>query len=189
MINALILIATLLGGAAQYSVDAEASSVNWTGEKIVGGGHTGNIQIKEGFLDFDKGELKGGSFVIDMTTINCTDLEGEYKGKLEGHLKHDDFFGVATYPTADFSITSVSSNGNGSYAVTGDLTIKGKTESISFETTVAEAGKNSYNATADITFDRAKFDVKYGSGSFFDNLGDKAISDDITLNVSLTASK
>lgn len=185
MIKALIIFAALFSGEAkEVKVNTEASTITWTGTKVVGKSHTGTLQLKSGSLDITKGELKGGSFVIDMTTLTDTDLEGEWKDKLEGHLKSDDFFGVATYPTASFAITSVKSTGDNTYDVTGDLTIKGKTESISFPATISEKGKG-YEAIANVTFDRSKFDVRYGSGSFFDNLGDNAINDDIQLEVSL----
>lgn len=187
MIKAFIIFAALLSGEAKdVEVNTEASTITWTGSKVVGGSHTGTVALKSGSLDIAGGKLKGGAFVIDMTTLEDTDLSGEMKGKLEGHLKSDDFFGVATFPTAEFKITKVKSNGEGGYNVTGDITIKGKTESISFPTTLIEAD-GSYEAVATITVDRSKFDVRYGSGSFFDNLGDKAISDDFTMEVKLVA--
>lgn len=189
MIKAFLIVGALLSGEAkEVKVNTESSTITWTGSKVVGGSHTGNVALKSGSLDITKGKLKGGSFVIDMTTLTDTDLEGEWKQKLEGHLKSDDFFGVETFPTAEFSITKVSSTDSGTYDVTGDITIKGKTESISFPTTVAQEG-DGYKATASITIDRSKFDVRYGSGSFFDNLGDNAISDEFTLEISLVAGK
>ena len=189
MIKAFIIFAALLSGEAkEVKVNTEASTITWTGSKVVGKNHTGSITLKSGSLDITKGELKGGSFVIDMASLSNTDLSGEWKEKLEGHLKSDDFFGVATFPTASFSITEVKKGDGGNYSVTGDLTIKGKTESISFPASVKEAGKG-YEATATLTFDRSKFDVRYGSGSFFDDLGDNAISDEIALDVKLVTGK
>ena len=112
-------------------------------------------------------------------------LEGEYLQKLNGHLKSDDFFGVEKYPTASFKITKVEANGtNGKYKVTGDITIKETTKSISFDTQLVTEG-DKVIAVSDITIDRSEFDVRYGSGSFFDNLGDKTIYDDFTLQVKL----
>ena len=113
---------------------------------------------------------------MDMSTITNTDLEGEYKGKLEGHLKSDDFFGVEKFPTASLIFTKVESTGKNSYEVTGDITIKGKTESVSFNISV-------YGSKADVSLkiDRRKFDVRYGSTSFFDGLKDKAIYDEFDL--------
>jgi len=115
-----------------------------------------------------------------MSTINSTDLEGEYKGKLEGHLKSDDFFGVEKYPTASLIFKKVKSTGKNSYKVTGDITIKGQTETISFDLSVY-----GNKANASIKIDRTKFDVRYGSTSFFDGLKDKAIYDDFDLVVDL----
>lgn len=163
-------------------VDASKSEITWLGEKVTGE-HRGTIDLKEGSLKIKGGELTGGSFTIDMTTITNTDQEGEYKGKLEGHLKSDDFFGVAKHPTASLSITKIAKNGD-SYSITADLTIKGITNSIQFKAQMVDL-KGFYNINATIVIDRSKYDVRYGSGSFFDNLGDKTIYDDFTLTVKL----
>ena len=166
--------------AQKVEVNIKKSSVKWLGEKI-GGQHEGTIQVKSGSFELKNDKIAAGNFVIDMTTITNTDLEDEgYNQKLVGHLKSDDFFGVTKYPTANFVLTKSSKFTNGKATITGDLTIKGKTESISFE--VAKAG-NEYSAKIEI--DRSKFDVRYGSNSFFDNLGDKAIDDIFTLDIKL----
>lgn len=173
---------------ATYKANVSESSVVWTATKVVSGGHTGTVKIAKGNLEIDGSELKGGSFEIDMTTIANTDLEGEWKAKLEGHLKSDDFFAVETYKTASLKITKVDSKGKGKFDITADITIKGKTESISFPAELAVKGGKA-TASAKITVDRTKFDVRYGSPSFFDDLGDKAISNDFTLDVKLVATK
>ena len=156
-------------------IKVENSKVIWKGYKVTGS-HEGTIAIKSGHLNFNEDKLTGGAFVIDMSTISNTDLEGEYKGKLEGHLKSDDFFGVEKYPTASLIFTKVKSTGKNSYKVTGDLTIKGKTETISFNLSVYGS-----KANASLKVDRSKFDVRYGSTSFFDGLKDKAIYDEFDL--------
>ncbi len=156
-------------------IKIEKSKVVWKGYKVTGS-HEGTISIKSGFLNFDEGNLTGGQFSIDMSSITCTDLEGEYKGKLEGHLKSDDFFGVEKNPTATLVFNKIKSTGKNSYKVTGDLTIKGKTNSVTFELSIY--GRK---ATAALKIDRTKFDIRYGSTSFFDNLKDKAIYDEFDL--------
>jgi polyisoprenoid-binding protein YceI len=156
-------------------IKTESSKVIWKGYKVTGS-HEGTINIKSGALIFDADKLVGGEFVIDMTTINATDLEGNWKNKLDGHLKSDDFFGVATYPTAALVFTKVEASGKNAYNVTGDLTIKGKTNPITF--TISIYGSK---ATANLKIDRSKYDVRYGSTSFFDNLQDKAIYDEFDL--------
>ncbi|SMD34976.1 Polyisoprenoid-binding protein YceI [Reichenbachiella faecimaris] len=171
-----------------YETNVSESSVVWTATKVVSGGHTGTVKIAKGSLEIEGSELKGGSFEIDMTSIANTDIEGEWRAKLEGHLKSDDFFAVETYKTAAFKITDVKSTAKGKYNVTGDLTIKGKTESVTFPTELTVKG-NKATATAKITIDRTKYDVRYGSPSFFDDLGDKAISNEFTLDISLIATK
>lgn len=167
------------GEADKKVVNVEKSKVTWKGYKVTGE-HEGTVALKEGFLTYEGGKLTGGEFVVDMTTISSTDLEGEWKQKLDGHLKADDFFGVENHPTAKFVITKVTEGKDGAYNVTGDFTIKGVTQSASFELSADET-----SATAAIKLDRTKYGLKYGSGSFFDNLGDKAINDEFDLSVNL----
>lgn len=192
MLNVLLLTIGLTFGPVEsnstYTANAEESSVVWTATKVVSGGHSGTVKISEGTLDINGSKLKGGSFTIDMTSIANSDLEGEWKAKLEGHLKSDDFFAVDTYNTASLTITNAKSTGNSKYDVTADVTIKGKSASISFPVELNIAG-DKVTAKAKLTIDRTKFDVRYGSNSFFDNLGDKAISDEFTLDVDLVATK
>lgn len=156
-------------------VNTSSSTLTWKGYKVTGS-HTGTIGIQSGHLEFDGEKLIGGEFVINMSSLVSTDLSGGGKAKLEGHLKSDDFFGVEKFPTAKLVFTKVQADGKNAYEVTGDLTIKGITKSVTFE--VAVFGSK---ATADLTIDRSKFDVRYGSGSFFDNLGDKTIYDDFKI--------
>lgn len=159
-------------------VDTGKSIINWTGYKVTGQ-HEGTITLLEGILEFNEDQLTGGSFVMDMTSINTTDLEGDYKNKLDGHLKADDFFGVKNHPKATLVFKSVTKNKT-NYAVVGDLTIKGITNKINFD--LAVSGNT---ATTSLKVDRTKYGIKYGSASFFDDLKDKAIYDDFDLKVSL----
>lgn len=162
------------------NVNVEKSTIAWNGYKVTGE-HNGNVQLKSGSLEWEDGKLVGGNFVIDMTTITNNDLEGEWNQKLVGHLKSDDFFGVKTHPTANFTITKAIPYGtDGKYKIVGDLTIKDITKEIKFNADVAET-----SATAEIIVDRSNYNVKYGSGSFFDNLGDKTIYDEFELTVNL----
>ena len=163
----------------EKEVSITKSSVTWKGYKVTGS-HTGTIALKSGSLSFEDSKLVGGAFVMDMNSIACTDLEGVYKGKLEGHLKSDDFFGVENNPTARLVFTNVTAGDKGVYTVKGDLTIKGKTNNVLFDLTV-----NEHNATTALKINRAKYDVKYGSTSFFEGLKDKAIYDEFDLQVNL----
>ena len=167
-----------------HQINSQESKVEWLGKKVTGQ-HVGRVDIKNGELVIKNGQLEGGQFVIDMTSITSTDLEGEYLQKLNGHLKSDDFFGVETFPEAKFVITEVSAKGSkGKFLVTGNMTIKKTTQPISFDAQLVNNG-DKIVAVADIVIDRSVFDVRYGSGSFFDNLGDKTIYDDFTLSVNL----
>ena len=163
---------------AQEKVNIKESKIMWEGEKLTGS-HDGTIDLKNGFFLMEDGKLVGGEFVVDMTTINVTDLKGDSKAKLEGHLNSDDFFGVDQHETAKFVINTAAKKGN-TYGVSGTLTIKGKSNPIAFDLDMGD-GK----ATTTLKIDRTKYDIKYGSGSFFDNLGDKTIYDEFTLMVNL----
>ncbi|MCC6723270.1 MAG: YceI family protein [Saprospiraceae bacterium] len=167
-----------------HTVDTAASNVVWTGEKVTGK-HTGNVKIKNGNLKMQDGKLVGGSFEIDMTSIECTDLDAAMGGKLVGHLKSDDFFGVDGHPTSKFVITrAIPQDTKGNYKIVGDLTIKEKTNPVVFKANVGTSG-GKVTATGSITVDRSLYDIRFGSGSFFDNLGDKTIYDEFYLQVSL----
>lgn len=178
----LILTLSSFGIFAQtQNVNTETSTIHWLGKKI-GGQHDGYIKLKSGVIEETSAGTISGSFVIDMTSITNTDLtDPGYNAKLVGHLKSDDFFGVASFPTATLNITNATAFTNGKATVTADLTIKGKTESITFD---VDKKENKYRAK--IKVDRSLFDVKYGSTSFFDSLGDKAIDDIFVLNVKLS---
>ncbi|UOY07423.1 YceI family protein [Muricauda sp. SCSIO 64092] len=185
--NILTLALTLVFGTAlanpvdgeKKEVKTESSTVTWKAYKVTGS-HTGTIDLKSGALMFDEGKLTGGEFTVDMTTINTTDLTGDYKQKLDGHLHSDDFFSTASNPTSSLKFTKVEASGKNSYKVTGDLTIKGITKPVTFDVSVYGS-----KATATMKIDRAQYNVKYGSGSFFDNLGDKTIYDEFDLVVDL----
>ena len=161
-------------------VDLTKSTVNWKAYKVTGE-HEGDVTIKSADLDIENGQLRGGSFVIDVTTLKSTDLSGTWADKLNGHLKSADFFDVENHPTASFNITNVEAASNGGqFNVTGDMTIKGITKSITFPASIT-----SNSAKAEIKVDRTDFDVRYGSGKFFENLGDKTIDDEFDLIVNL----
>ena len=147
------------------------------------------MKVKNGTLTTDNGLITGGSFEMDMNSITCTDLEGEYAGKLVGHLKSDDFLGTATYPTATFVITkAIPQDTKGNYKILGNLTIKGITKEAKFFANAVESN-GMVNASGKITIDRSEFNIRYGSGSFFDGLGDKTIYDEFDLQVSIVAKK
>ena len=163
-------------------IDISKSTVKWVGKKVTGS-HEGNISIKEGHIHFDDNAFTGGNIVIDMSTIECTDLDGDSKQNIENHLSSDDFFGVKKYPTANLEVINAEKikYSKNKYRVKGILEIKNIKNDVEFEVVI----DNSL-AKVELVIDRTKYDIKYGSGSFFDNLGDKMIYDDFNLSVSLT---
>jgi polyisoprenoid-binding protein YceI len=163
------------------TINVDNSTITWKAYKVTGE-HQGDLKIKSGELQFAEDILVGGSFVIDMTTINTTDLEGEWKDKLDGHLKSADLFDIANHETATLKITKVAAKGTlGDYKIMGDLTIKGTTAPIKFYANIGDK-----EAKADVKVDRTEYNIQYGSGSFFDSLGDKTIYDEFDLTISLS---
>ncbi len=178
-----------------YSVDVNNSLINWEGSKPTAT-HTGTINVSEGSISVAEGKVSGGSFNIDMNSIVVTDLEGNQKGYLEAHLKGtnedkaDDFFNVNKYPTASFEITKVTDLVNdpeATHLVYGNLTLKETVKEVGFKAKVEMQDGKITVSTPAFTIDRTQWGIKYGSPSFFENLKDKAISNDIGLSVNLTA--
>lgn len=158
------------------NVDVTASVLNWKGSKPTGS-HNGTVALKSGNLDVKNGSLNGGVFVVDLTTIKNLDMAGsDGAGKIEGHLKGDDFFDVEKYPTATFTITKVKKDG-AKLAVTGNLQIKDVTKSITIPAMISTENGVTVFKSEVFNINRADFNVKYGSKSFFDNLKDKFIDD------------
>ncbi|SDG86868.1 Polyisoprenoid-binding protein YceI [Dyadobacter soli] len=169
-------------------VDPKASTVNW-GAKKVTGTHAGTVPLESGTLIVDNDKLKGGSFVADIKSLVVTDVtDKEMNGKLTNHLKSDDFFSVEKHPQAKLVIATVTPKGGNAYDVTGKLTIKGITQDVKFPATVTADAKK-VTANAKVAIDRTKYDIKFRSTNFFENLGDKAIDNDFTLDVNLVANK
>ncbi len=169
------------------AVNIESSTIKWIGSKI-SESHDGIIKIKKGELSINHGTLVGGQVTIDMNSIQTQDMSEKYNKKLDAHLKDEDFFNVAKYPDAIIDIRRAKKGKDGTYKISADLTIKGITHSIDFIAELKINGPN-YTATADIKIDRTKWDIKYNSGSFFKDLGDKLILDEIEFKVFLVSAK
>jgi len=171
-----------------YVVDAAESTMGWSGSKPLGE-HNGTVNITEGDISFENGTITGGQFTFDMTSIVDLDLEDEEQNaKLVGHLKSDDFFNVAEHPTANFKILEMMEDEEGNNVIRGELTIKQITKVIKFPAEVNVDG-DMMNAKANFEIDRTKWNVRYGSKTFFDDLGDKFINDEIGITLDLKANK
>ncbi len=169
----------------EKKINTKVSSVEWIGKKVTGQ-HEGTITIKEGNLSFHDGNLEKGTIVIDMTSITVTDLEGEWAEKLKKHLKSPDFFDIEKHSTATFTITKVTPEGKGKAKIAGNLTIKGITHPIEF-TSTNEMKDGKFAAFAELKVDRTLYDIKYGSGKFFEGLGDKMINDEFIIKFKIAA--
>jgi polyisoprenoid-binding protein YceI len=185
-----VVIATLALGLITFAgvaapkvvnVNKSASSIAWLAKKVTGE-HNGTVGISSGALNVNGNKLIGGNFTIDLKTIKALDItDPGYNQKFIGHITSGDFFEIEKFPTASFVITKVAGN-----QVTGNLTVKGITKSITFPAEIAVKG-GKVTAKANITIDRTDFNIKYGSKKFFDSIGDKAIYDDFALTVSLVS--
>lgn len=183
--------------AENYGVDLAASKVLWEGTKMTGK-HDGDVKLSAGNIQMGKKGLVGGSFTIDMNTINCTDLEGGKKAYLETHLKgtgddgQDDFFNVTKYPTASFEITKATrlmNNPDGNYVINGNLKIRDISKSISFKANVQQSGNAITVTTPQFKINRTEWGITYKSTSLGNILKDKAIDDDMGIQINLSARK
>ncbi len=179
----------------EYTVDTGSSKILWEGSKVAGT-HAGDMKLSSGAVTVSDGKVTGGNFIIDMTSINVTDLEGDKKAYLEGHLKGsaddnaDDFFNVNKYPTSSFEITKVTDvDGDpaANYLVYGNLTLKDVTKQIGFRAQIDIDAKGVSVKTPKFGIDRTEWGIKYGSDKFFDNLADKAINDKMEIAIELMA--
>ena len=174
-----VVLSTVSVSAQTKKIDAAKSSINWLAKKVTGQ-HNGTVNLKEGALVFKGKKLVGGTFTADMSSLTSTDLTGEYLGKLNGHLKSEDFFSTAKFPTATLVFKTIGAKSKDVYTVTADLTIKGITSPVTFDIAVTENA-----ATTKFMVDRTKYEIKYGSKSFFESIGDKAIDNEFELTVAL----
>lgn len=175
----IVALSTVTATAQDKKINTSKSQISWVGKKVTGQ-HAGTIDFKDGVLTFKNGKLTGGNFTVDMNSVTVTDLSGEGKQNLEGHLKAADFFGTDKYPTSKLVFKSVKAKSGNVYTVNADLTIKNITKPVTFDLTV-----NKNSATTAFKVDRTKYDITYKSGSIFDGLGDAAIYDDFDLTVNL----
>ncbi len=184
----IFLLAVLASGLAfGQSKKVVASDIHWWGYKVAkseASSHDGTVKVKSGDLVMKGNQLVGGTVVLDMNSINSTDLTGEYQQKLNGHLKNGDFFEVEKFPTATFKITGVKKNNDKIYnsIVTGNLTVKGKTNTVSFPAKISYSKGVVSLVSNKFTIDRQKFDVAYKS-----TMQDVFVKDDIDMLVKVTA--
>ena len=176
---------TLSLSSGDYVMDNDNSSIKWTGRELSTKSHYGSLQMKNGSLTVNTDGTVNGIIKIDMTTIDCEDLQGRSKASLERHLRSDDFFSVESHPIATLTFKSEGGIGAGNkLAFNGDLEIKGISHPISFESEVKNVDPK-VSALVNMTFDRSKYNVRFRSGTFFQNLGDKLIYDDIEISVDI----
>ena len=182
--NLALLFVLVVGLAFGQTKKVATSDIHWWGYKLAkteASSHDGTLKLKSGAVVLKGNQLVGGTFVLDMTSISSTDLQGEYQQKLNGHLKTGDFFEVDKYPTATFKITSVKKAANGKSVVSGTLTAKGKTNAVSFPAKIT-VNKGTVNFVSDkFTIDRQKWDIAYKS-----TMQDVVVKDDIDLVVKFT---
>ena len=168
----------------EYQIDKTKSVVRWIGRTPVKF-HDGTIDIQEGNFSVDDNGILNGNIIIDMESINCTDLSGGGKKSLEEHLMNDDFFSVNKFKTSKINISSEMKPNNGLIDFKGNLEIKNISNPISFKLSINKTPEGKYTASSKLTFDRSMYNVKYKSKSFFDDLGDKFIKDDIEIELEI----
>ena len=183
--------AKMATNAPAYKLQPQLSTLGWEG-KAVTHGHNGTMQFSEGELLVKGNAVVGGTVTVNMKTLVATDIkDAETQGKFVGHMSGDDFFGAEKFPTSTFKIVSVTpikgaAKEADNATIAGDMTIKGITQRISFP---AKVGVKDGVAAASgkVTIDRTKYGLKYGSKTFFDSIGDKAIYDNFDLSFNVIA--
>jgi len=179
--------------AFEFMVDTTASVIEWKGEKPTGT-HTGTIKLSKGTFKANDSIVQSGTFVVDMKTLEVTDLDGDDKLKLESHLmgtvegKEGDFFNVEKYPNTTFKVTGISQK-DGKTMLQGNLTMKQETKNVEFPVSIILNGDTLELTSDSFVIDRTKWGVNFGSKSVFDSLGDKFINDEIELKINLKANK
>lgn len=166
----------------KYSFSSAKSVIQWKGSKL-GLNEKGTVPLRSAKLEVDNDFIVGASVVIEMSGIEASSQEGRAARELGQHLRGPDFFDVANHPTASFSMTSARADGQGNVKMKGDLTVKGQTKPV--QALVSFASTQPVVASVSLIFNRADFDVRYGSGRFFDDLGDDLISDEVELRLAL----
>lgn len=188
VLSALFVLTAFTTHVDEYTADVTKSKLVWKAEKVTGG-HDGHVSLKSGNVFMDHGKIAKASFVVDMNTITNDDIKSEkYSNKLVGHLKSEDFFNVKKHPEVSFDMIKATPVGNGKFDVFGNITIKGIQVVISFPMMLKES-KSELEVSGTFSFDRTKFDIKYDSGSFFENLGDRAIKDDVLIDFNIVLYK
>lgn len=165
-------------------LDTDLSTLKWSAERIIGNSHTGNVGVTSGELYKKDGMYVGGDFVIDMTTIT----ESNDNQRFLGHIASEDFFDVANYPEASIVLTSITVVEGNTYEIVADLTILGQTHEVRFSATLADA-KGQVLVNSSFGIDRTKWGITYDSGTLFQQLGDKAIKDEIPFELNLVFNK
>jgi polyisoprenoid-binding protein YceI len=176
----LVFFSFIIISAQESSINIESSNIRWYGEEITGKEHFGDLKFKDGNITIKDNNVVSGKFTVDMTSMSVEDLSGGMKAKLEGHLSSDDFFSTKDHTESKLVITQNTGVTDGVQSLNGTLTIKDIEHPVAFTMTLEGVA-----AKSDLTFDRSKYNVKFRSGNFFENLGDKLILDDIKLEVSL----
>ena len=170
----------------EYTMDKDKTVVQWSGTKV-GTIEEGTVTLRSCTFSIDHGILEKGEMVIEMNGIKATSQKGKAARELTEHLRSEDFFNVAQFPTASFVVSSTRADGMGSLLLSGALTIKGKTKEM--DARIRFASTDPVIATLDFIFDRSDFDVRFGSGSFFEDLGDNLISDMVGIKMALIEDK
>jgi polyisoprenoid-binding protein YceI len=95
---------------------------------------------------------------------------------MTSHLKSDDFFDVANHPTGSFTSNSISDNGDGTFAVAGEMTLRGTTKALTYTATIDEAN-DVIHTTATIEFSRWDFGLypADATGPGDDGVGDNVV--------------
>jgi polyisoprenoid-binding protein YceI len=170
-----------------YVINKVKPKVTWAASKLTGDGHNGTLHVESGKFKLENGQVAEGKVIFDMERIEVTDLTGEDKASLEGHLRSGDFFNVESHPKATLAITGVN-EGNGKNMLNATLTLNGKAVDYTIPVEMVEAevpgGMTGLAIQGKFAMDRTKHDITYHSQTFDDKL-DWFIKDEVTVGFSV----
>jgi polyisoprenoid-binding protein YceI len=173
-----------------HRIDLEKSRVEWMGRSLMGA-HRGSVKLSQGELEVRGGLPSRARFTLDMRSIENADItDPEMRQMLVHHLQSDDFFDVEKFPTAEFRLTKIepltdATPGRPNTKITGELALKDVRRELTFPAILGPAPEGVFAADALFDLDRTLWNVRYGSGRFYEKLGKHLVNDTITLALKL----
>ena len=182
------------GVGETYLVDTANSYIRFTGHGV-GKNHPGIFKLRYGSVMATDNKVTGGTFILDITSLDMEQQGEMIDNKLQPHLLSGDFFDAENFGTSQFEITRVEpykpKDGEKSlveganFSISGNLEIRNVTKNITFPARIDLDG-NRLEAKANFDIDRRQWQMNYGNDR---TLGDNFISETVNIELHLQALK